>query len=601
MKDAGYFIRVSIKSFKKSALKHISSDIYDFISNKPDNFPNEQWYDMALDLIEARIYDPTSSKITKQTPKNIVKVHFVNKGIDMINISNIINDKNVIATLPPQFNKTENIATVYTLTKTIRSKIFNHKEFIKNLDTNSILNESNNLPCNCKNSPFVDPNHGHILTGDLRIVKNNKLRKLLCKGPKYREPNSINWTKCKSEIKNSLVNFSSNWCNKKGIPTTSFLEWINKIMTKVDIRIKQLKKKIKFKRNKQVLREPDVVTDLNDLQSKYVMCPIDKAANNTAFICKRYYVEVILKELGLNSSQSNTYQHINDTLHKVLQQQNNTLESMFNLKNTDEEFNCLPCIYWLPKMHKNPSGARFIIAGKKCVSKQLSKHVTSAFQLSYNQIETYNKKTYFFSGTKTFWVIQNNLLPLESINKINKRKNAKQISTFDFSTLYTKIPHDKLLEVLYETVDFVFKGGTRDYIVIDEKGNASWSTKRKGYKYVFTKDLLKEAIKFLVYNSFFSFGNIILRQIIGIPMGSDPAPFFANLFLASYESKWVNSQRKSKNKNIRKINNAFRFIDDLILFNDDDIFENHFKDIYPEELELKKKMIIFNVPLFLIC
>ena len=64
-----------------------------------------------------------------------------------------------------------------------------------------------------------------------------------------------------------------------------------------------------------------------------------------------------------------------------------------------------------------------------------------------------------------FWVIQNNSLPLERIRKINKRKNAKQISTFDFSTLYTKIPHDKLLDILYKVVDFVFKGGTRDYII----------------------------------------------------------------------------------------------------------------------------------------
>ena len=66
-----------------------------------------------------------------------------------------------------------------------------------------------------------------------------------------------------------------------------------------------------------------------------------------------------------------------------------------------------------------------------------------------------------FSGTKTFWVIQNNSLPLEYINKINKRKNAKQISTFDFSTLYTKIPYNKLLVILYKVVDFVFKGDTR--------------------------------------------------------------------------------------------------------------------------------------------
>ena len=44
-------------------------------------------------------------------------------------------------------------------------------------------------------------------------------------------------------------------------------------------------------------------------------------------------------------------------------------------------------------------------------------------------------KNHYFSVTKNFLVIQNNSLSLECINKINKRKNAKQISTFDFSTL----------------------------------------------------------------------------------------------------------------------------------------------------------------------
>ena len=120
-------------------------------------------------------------------------------------------------------------------------------------------------------------------------------------------------------------------------------------------------------------------------------------------------------------------------------------------------------------MHKTPSGARFAIAGKKCINKQLSKHVTSAFKLCYSQIDAYHKKHYF-SGAKTFWVIQNSFLPLEYINKINKRKNAKQISTFDFSTLYTKIPHNKVLHILYKVVDFVFKGGTRGCIIIKKQG-----------------------------------------------------------------------------------------------------------------------------------
>ena len=75
--------------------------------------------------------------------------------------------------------------------------------------------------------------------------------------------------------------------------------------------------------------------------------------------------------------------------------------------------------------------------------------------------------------------MQNKPLLLKSINKINKRKNAKQISMFDFSMLYTKIPHDKLPDILYKVVDFVFKGGTRDYVVINKQGCASWSSKKR--------------------------------------------------------------------------------------------------------------------------
>ena len=58
---------------------------------------------------------------------------------------------------------------------------------------------------------------------------------------------------------------------------------------------------------------------------------------------------------------------MNDTLHNL--QQNNTINSVFGLKNNDEEFNCLSCIYWLPEMYEIPFGARFIIAGKKCINK----------------------------------------------------------------------------------------------------------------------------------------------------------------------------------------------------------------------------------------
>ena len=130
---------------------------------------------MTLDLIESRIYNLLTSKTTKTKPKNLIKLHFLNKGMSMINTTKIINYKNVRKNLPTQFNKTEQISPVHILTKAIRSKIFNHKEFIKILDPKDILYNMNHLPCNCKTSPFTDPSYGHLVTGDIRIIQNNKL------------------------------------------------------------------------------------------------------------------------------------------------------------------------------------------------------------------------------------------------------------------------------------------------------------------------------------------------------------------------------------------------------------------------------------------
>ena len=64
-------------------------------------------------------------------------------------------------------------------------------------------------------------------------------------------------------------------------------------------------------------------------------------------------------------------------------------------------------------------------------------------------------------------------------------------------------------------------------------------------------------------------------------MGSDPAPFFANLFLAHNKAHWVKAQRKLGTIDIRKINNSFRFIGDLLSLSDDSTFEKLYKDVYP--------------------
>ena len=159
---------------------------------------------------------------------------------------------------------------------------------------------------------------------------------------------------------------------------------------------------------------------------------------------------------------------------------------------------------------------------------------------------------------------------------------------FDFSTLYTKIPHDKLTTVLCKLVVFCFKGGAHQYLSVNEWG-AKWVVDPDSFSVVYDKTKIKLAIRYLMSNCHFVFGNRIFKQHINIPTGSHPAPFFANLFLLYFENKWVRNVQRSEFSRACKFATIFQFIDDLLTMNDDGEFARSLEEIYPPELELKKE------------
>ena len=170
-------------------------------------------------------------------------------------------------------------------------------------------------------------------------------------------------------------------------------------------------------------------------------------------------------------------------------------------------------------------------------------------------------------------------------------KAAKSMSTFDFSTLCTKIRHDKLMYLLYEITDFAFKGATRDYGTVYKLG-AFWSRSKSktGRSYSFQE--IKSYLKVLINNSFFQKGSKIFREVIGIIMGSNPVPFFGNSFSFFYESRWLKSIKNTNYGLAKKFVNIFRFIDHLIAINDGldgKECENYYNEIYPPELILKEE------------
>ena len=89
--------------------------------------------------------------------------------------------------IPQDFKYRDSPTVIYTRSPPIGQKIFNYKQTIESIKT-SEWKSKKNFSCDCQESKFVDNHHKHVVTGDLRIITNKKLRNLLSKGPTYREP-----------------------------------------------------------------------------------------------------------------------------------------------------------------------------------------------------------------------------------------------------------------------------------------------------------------------------------------------------------------------------------------------------------------------------
>ena len=139
-------------------------------------------------------------------------------------------------------------------------------------------------------------------------------------------------------------------------------------------------------------------------------------------------------------------------------------------------------------------------------------------------------------------------------------------------------------------LDSVFEGGNRTHIFIS-KYNVAYCGENSKENVAFSKSILKSSLKGHIQTCDFILYNSLLRKKIDIPMGIDQAPFWANLFLDTYENEYMselNSNARKANKvKARHFPPTNRFTDDLGTLNDGDVFSDVYKDIYPPKLQLK--------------
>ena len=517
-----------------------------------------------------------------------VPIKFISKEIEGFNINNILNSRTAMNLFPSKnlskkfCHSDFRFSTCYKYENSIRSDIINYKENI--MDFGDIAD----VKCYCHLYPeHVDQSVGHVVTGDLDIVKNRKLKKLFKKGYKFIEPLYKNKHSIFNSIKKDLVSYIKSLSEKFSVSVEYFDGWLVTVLH--DIKNEVFCSKISCKRSQSVFVSES--NDVDTLKDHFVITGIDKAQNNLSFICRYYYLKNLEEEL----STTKTYIPSDKSEDEIVKE-HALFCKKYNIPVSDFT---VPFMHMIPKFHKPQLDFRYIAAGTKCSTKPLAKILSGVFKLIDKTLKYSDNFKFKFKNTSGYWIVKNKDEQVSVLDFLNNSSSAKSVNSFDFKKLYTNIPHDKVIGKLSDLIKRCFDDKKVKYINVSKNFKASWSDKTR-LNWSLSFDDIIELFKYLIDNIYVKFRGSIFKQIVGIPMGCDCAPQVADLFLYWYEHDYISKGVLVDDPAIHLLKHASRYIDDLNVPNiDSNICESICYDIYPEELDIVPTNTSFSNTTFL--
>ena len=245
-------------------------------------------------------------------------------------------------------------------------------------------------------------------------------------------------------------------------------------------------------------------------------------------------------------------------------------------------------MYWTPNLHQVPFKYRFIAGSSKCTTKDLSCLLTKVLTTVKEGRISYNNTKTSCNRVNSMWIVKNSTSLLSSLDQLDIH-TATSVQTYDVSNLYTSIPHNLLESRITALIHNSFNGSNRcTHIKITSgKGYFIDTINLGGGDNLYTADQTCRMVEFLIDSIFVKFGGCLFRQVIAIRMGTNCAPLLADLFLYSCESEFLDMIRGGHRKLARSFNLCYRYIDNLIVF-DNKKFGDYVKEIYPSQLTVEK-------------
>ena len=140
----------------------------------------------------------------------------------------------------------------------------------------------------------------------------------------------------------SIDLYAERWAKREQVNLKYLSEWKDRVKELVVDRISGLKEKFKSPKCK-VLNQPDVKDALEKLHADFVLVPADKAASNVIIVCKKYYIETLVNELGINttSNTNSTYILCTESFDDILRSRSNCMNSVgFEMSEEDKNHIC---------------------------------------------------------------------------------------------------------------------------------------------------------------------------------------------------------------------------------------------------------------------
>ena len=496
------------------------------------------------------------SKSNNRYNKIRVKLDYSSKILDTINVQSIISSAAVKSKIPIEYED-HKVEIIYKYNKPIGNIICNYNMFLDSLSKEDIMENS---PCICERDnshlkvrEFIYSPVGHVVTGNIDILDKldnfNELKKVVKYGYKYRlQDRYVTWQKIKRDVMRLVENLKSKIVSKNKGNDNDLNDWEETVKQRINNRIRSLQNSKNLKDFENGINYNLLDKQINNIHKNFVITTVDKASNNFAFICKKFYLSMIKNELGITNNRvegNGVYSYCeNYSVQDIVDSECERLERFHGEVKANNRK--IPKLFMNPKFHKRPYKYRFIAGASKAISKELSIDVNLCLKLVKKAHKGYCKTIYSRTGYNYFWSVDNSK---EVIDKLNHVVNPSSIHTYDFSTLYTNLPLELVRDELFEMIDRYFdinEPKNNKYIIVDHFNHSSWFSSTKGKKGAYDRHNLKIALEYLLFNSYVRFGPYVFKQVKGIPMGGNASPLIADLFLCNLEFKYMRRLVDSK-------------------------------------------------------